>query len=107
MFPGVDQLPGMGDLLRRQLPLAPEFHAPALRGLHPGADDVVYTMQVLLDPALHSATGDAFQGGSGAVRAAPRGKDAVAVAFPEPVANAARLFDQAAIMSRNSPLKER
>ena len=71
------------------------------------ADDVVYTMQVLLDPALHSATGDAFQGGGGAVRAAPRGKYEVAVAFPEPVANAARLFDQVAIMSRNSPLKER
>src|ERR1035441_6520935 len=61
------------------------------------ADDVVYTMQVLLDPALHSATGDAFQGGGGAVRAAPRGKYEVAVMFPEPVA----------IMSRNSPLKER
>jgi peptide/nickel transport system substrate-binding protein len=71
------------------------------------ADDVVYTMQVLLDPTLHSATGDAFQGGSGAVRAAPRGKYEVAVVFPEPVAGAARLFDQVALMSRNSPLKER
>jgi peptide/nickel transport system substrate-binding protein len=71
------------------------------------ADDVVYTMQVLLDPALHSATGDAFQGGGGAVQAVPRGKYEVAVVFPEPVANAARLFDQVAIMSRNSPLKER
>src|ERR1019366_8181931 len=54
------------------------------------ADDVVYTMQVLLDPTLHSATGDAFQGGSGAVRAAPRGKYEVGVVFPEPVAGAAR-----------------
>ena len=71
------------------------------------ADDVVYTMQVLLDPALHSPTGDAFQGGSGAVRAAPRGKYEVAVVFPEPVAGVARLFDQVAIMSRNSTLKER
>jgi peptide/nickel transport system substrate-binding protein len=71
------------------------------------ADDVVYTMQVLLDPALHSPTGDAFQGGSGAVRATPRGKYEVAVVFPEPVAGVARLFDQVAIMSRNSTLKER
>jgi peptide/nickel transport system substrate-binding protein len=71
------------------------------------AEDVVYTMQVLLDPALHSATGDAFQGGSGAVKAAPRGKYEVAVAFPEPMPGAARLFDQVAILSRNSPLKER
>src|ERR1035441_10678046 len=71
------------------------------------ADDVVYTMQVLLDPALHSPTGDAFPGGSGAVRATPRGKYEVAVVFPEPVAGVARLFDQVAIMSRNSTLKER
>jgi peptide/nickel transport system substrate-binding protein len=71
------------------------------------ADDVVYTMQVLLDPALHSPTGDAFQGGSGAVRAVSRGKYQVAAVFPEPVAGVARLFDQVAIMSRNSPLKER
>ena len=71
------------------------------------ADDVVYTIQVLMDPALHSATGDAFRGGGGAVKAVPRGKYDVAVVFPEPVAGAARLFDQVAIMSRNSPLKER
>src|SRR4051794_4350427 len=31
------------------------------------AEDVAYTMQVLMDPALHSATGDAFRSGSGAV----------------------------------------
>jgi peptide/nickel transport system substrate-binding protein len=71
------------------------------------ADDVVYAMQVLLDPALHSATGDAFQAGNGAVKAAQRGKYEVAVVFPEPVAGVARLFDQVAILSRNSPLKER
>jgi peptide/nickel transport system substrate-binding protein len=71
------------------------------------AEDVVYTMQVLLDPALHSATGDTFQAGSGAVKAAQRGKYEVAVVFPEPVAGVARLFDQVAILSRNSPLKER
>jgi peptide/nickel transport system substrate-binding protein len=46
------------------------------------AEDVVYTMQVLLDPALHSATGDTFQAGSGAVKAAQRGKYEVAVIFP-------------------------
>ena len=71
------------------------------------ADDVVYTMQVLLDPALNSATGDTFQAGRGAVKAAQRGKYEVTVAFPEPVAGSARLFDQVAILSRNSPLKER
>jgi len=30
-FAVVDQLPGMGDVLRHQLWLAPEFHAPARR----------------------------------------------------------------------------
>jgi peptide/nickel transport system substrate-binding protein len=71
------------------------------------ADDVVYTMQVLLDPALNSATGDTFQAGGGAVKAVQRGKYEVAVIFPEPLAGVARLFDQVAIQSRNSPLKER
>jgi peptide/nickel transport system substrate-binding protein len=36
-----------------------------------------------------------------------RGKYEVAVVFPEPLAGVARLFDQVAILSRNSPLKER
>src|ERR1017187_2837967 len=71
------------------------------------AEDVVYTMNVLLDPALHSATGDTFQAGGGAIQTMQRGKYQVAVVFPEPVAGAARLFDQVAILSHNSPLKER
>jgi peptide/nickel transport system substrate-binding protein len=71
------------------------------------AEDVVYTMQVLLDPTLHSATGDTFQAGSGTVKAVGRSKYEVAVIFPEPVAGVARLFDQVAVLSRNSPLKER
>src|SRR3954471_7843897 len=58
------------------------------------ADDVAYTMQVLMDPALHSATGDAFRSGSGAVQAVARGPMQVAVTFPEAVAGVARLFDQ-------------
>src|SRR5436305_2160537 len=71
------------------------------------ADDVVYTMQVLMDPALHSATGDAFRSGSGAVAAIARGRYQVAITFPAPVAGVARLFDQVAIISKISPLKER
>jgi peptide/nickel transport system substrate-binding protein len=71
------------------------------------AEDVVYTMNVLLDPALNSATGDTFQAGGGAIQTMQRGKYEVAVIFPEPVAGVARLFDQVAILSHNSPLKER
>lgn len=36
-LPGVDQLPGVADLLRREFRLAPKFNAPALRVLHSGA----------------------------------------------------------------------
>jgi len=71
------------------------------------ADDVAYTMQVLVDPNLHSPTGDTFRTGTGSVKAVVRGKYEVAIIFPEPVPGALRLFDQVAIMSRTSPLKER
>jgi peptide/nickel transport system substrate-binding protein len=70
------------------------------------ADDVAYTMRVLMDPNLHSPTGDAFRSGTGEVRTAVRGKYAVAITFPEAVAGVARLFDQVAILSRHSPIKE-
>lgn len=70
------------------------------------ADDVAYTMQVLMDPALHSPTGDSFRVGNGSVQTLVRGKYEITLIFPEPVAGAARLFDQVAIMSRNSPLRE-
>jgi peptide/nickel transport system substrate-binding protein len=71
------------------------------------ADDVAYTMQVLMDPSLHSATGDAFRSGSGAVKAIARSRYETVVTFPEPLAGVARLFDQVAILSKTSPLKER
>jgi peptide/nickel transport system substrate-binding protein len=70
------------------------------------ADDVAYTMEVLMDPAVHSPTGDAFRSGAGQVRAVVEGKLRVSIVFPETVAGVARLFDQVAIMSRHSALKE-
>ena len=71
------------------------------------AADVAYTMQLLMDPNLHSPTGDTFRSGNGLVKTEVRGPAEVAVVFPEPVAGMARLFDQVAILSRSSPLKER
>ncbi len=71
------------------------------------ADDVAYTMQVLMDPNLHSPTGDSFRVGNGTVQTVVRGKYQIAIVFPEPIGGVARIFDQVAIMSRNSPLKER
>jgi peptide/nickel transport system substrate-binding protein len=70
------------------------------------AEDVAYTMQVLMDPALHSPTGDAFRSGPGEVKTAIRDAYTVAVEFPQPVAGAARLFDQVAILSRRSAKRE-
>jgi peptide/nickel transport system substrate-binding protein len=70
------------------------------------AEDVAYTMKQLMDPALHSPTGDAFRSGEGQVQVKTSGSDHVEVTFPAPIAGLERLFDQVAIMSANSSLKE-
>jgi peptide/nickel transport system substrate-binding protein len=70
------------------------------------AEDVAFTMQRLMDPALHSSTGDAFRSGSGAVTTKVIAPDQVSITFPAPVAGLDRLFDQVAIMSAHSPKKE-
>ncbi|PWU01180.1 MAG: hypothetical protein C5B51_23470 [Terriglobia bacterium] len=70
------------------------------------ADDVAYTMQVLMDPNLHSPAGDSFRSGSAPIQTIVRDKSTVEIRFPEPIAGALRLFDQVAILSRNSPLHE-
>jgi peptide/nickel transport system substrate-binding protein len=70
------------------------------------ADDVAYTIQQLMDPALHSPTGDAFRSGEGKVRTQLLPKNRIAITFPAPIAGLDRLFDQVAIMSAKSPQKE-
>jgi len=70
------------------------------------ADDVVYTMETLMDPKLHSPVGDTFRTGSGAIRVWSEGPDTVVIRFPDPLAAGVRLFDQVAIRSRRSPLKD-
>ena len=70
------------------------------------ADDVVYTMERLLDPNLHSPVGDSFRTGTGTVRVAAEGSAVVTIRFPAPLAGGVRLFDQVAILSRRSRLKE-
>ncbi|HWZ45656.1 MAG TPA: ABC transporter substrate-binding protein [Candidatus Saccharimonadales bacterium] len=70
------------------------------------AADVVYTMQQLMDPALHSATGDAFRSGEGAVSAQALSPALVEISFPAAVANLASLFDTVAIISSKSPQRE-
>jgi len=70
------------------------------------ADDVAYTMHALMDPALHSPTGDSFRSAPGNVETTVQAADRVTIVFPAPVAGLERLFDQVAILSSRSPKKE-
>ena len=70
------------------------------------AEDVAYTMSLLMDPKTHSSTGDAFRSGEGTVLVQTPTPDVVAVTFPAPIAGLERLFDQVAILSAHSPKKE-
>ena len=70
------------------------------------SEDVVYTMKQLMDPQNHSATGDAFRSGEGAVDVQTPSAESVTIAFPARVAGLEQLLDQVAIVSAHSPKKE-
>jgi peptide/nickel transport system substrate-binding protein len=70
------------------------------------AEDVGYTVQKLMDPALHSPTGDTFRSGPGNVEIKMISPTQISVTFPAPVAGLDRQFDQVAILSAHSPKKE-
>ena len=70
------------------------------------AEDVAYTVQRLMDPGLHSPTGDAFRSGSGNVETKVVSPTQISITFPAPVAGLDRQFDQVAILSAHSPKKE-
>jgi len=70
------------------------------------AEDVAYTVQQLMDPALHSATGDAFRSGTGKVATKIISPAEISIMFPAPVAGLDRQFDQVAMLSAHSPKKE-
>jgi peptide/nickel transport system substrate-binding protein len=70
------------------------------------AEDVAYTMQQLMDPALHSPTGDAFRSGTGNVETKIISPTEISIKFPAEVSGIERLFDQVAILSEHSPKKE-
>ena len=70
------------------------------------SEDVAYTVQKLMDPALHSATGDAFRSGAGKVETKVISPTEVSITFPAPVAGLDRQFDQVAMLSARSPKKE-
>ncbi len=70
------------------------------------AEDVAYTVKQLMDPSLHSPTGDAFRSGPGNVETAIVSSTQISITFPAPVAGLDRQFDQVAIMSAHSAQKE-
>jgi len=70
------------------------------------AEDVAYTMQQLMDPALHSPVADPFRSGEGKVETKVWSQDRVSITFPAAVAGLDKLFDQVAMVSAKSPLKE-
>ena len=70
------------------------------------AADVAYTVQQLMDPGLHSPTGDAFRSGTGSVETKVISPTQISIRFPAQVAGLDRLFDQVAILSQHSPKKE-
>lgn len=70
------------------------------------AEDVAYTIQQMMDPNLHSPTGDAFRSGDGKVQTRVFDAERLSVTFAAPIAGLDKLFDQVAIMSAKSPKKE-
>ena len=70
------------------------------------AQDVAYTIQQLMDPALHSPTGDAFRSAAGSVVTKVVSPTEISINFPAAVSGLDRLFDQVAILSEHSPKKE-
>jgi len=64
--------------------------------------DVVHTFRLLMAPQLHSATADSFRSGDAAPVVNANGPAEVSISFPAPLASAARLLDQVAILSSNA-----
>jgi len=69
-------------------------------------EDIAYTMRQVMDPALHSPTGDVFRSGAGAVETKCSGPASAMVRFPAPVATLAARFDGVAIVSAHSARKD-
>jgi peptide/nickel transport system substrate-binding protein len=66
------------------------------------ADDVVFTMLRLLNPATHSPDAEQFRAGNGVVRTSADGPCTVTIKFPAVLAGGVKLFDPVAILSRRS-----
>ena len=67
------------------------------------AYDVAYTIEQLMNPALHSPTGDAFRAAPGKVTTRISDPHRITIVFPAPIVGLDKLFDQVAILSATSP----
>jgi peptide/nickel transport system substrate-binding protein len=65
--------------------------------------DVVFTVQQLMNPAIHAAVSDSFRSAPGAVETKCTGPSSAMARFPGPIAALAAQFDQVAIQSAHSP----
>ncbi len=70
------------------------------------AEDVAYTVKQLMDPNVHSVTGDQFRSGNGNVHTKVLAPNKIAITFPAAIAGLDRQFDQVAMVSAKSPKKE-
>src|ERR1700704_2332018 len=70
------------------------------------AEDVAFTVTRLMDPALHSSTGDAFRAGNSTVSTKVLSPNQISIAFSASITGLAGLFDQVAIMSAHAANKE-
>lgn len=71
------------------------------------ARDVAYTVEQLMDPALHSSTGDAFRSAPGKVITRIANPYQITIVFPAPIVGLDKLFDQVTILSATSPQHEK
>jgi len=65
-------------------------------------EDVVYTLQQLMNPSVHAPVSDMFRSAPGTVEAKCLSPTSVTARFPGPVAGLAAQFDQVAIQSAHS-----
>jgi len=70
------------------------------------AEDVAETVRRMMDPNLHSPTGDTFRSSSVSVRAEAAGPHEISLTFEQPIAGLSHLFDELAISSVRSPHKD-
>jgi peptide/nickel transport system substrate-binding protein len=71
------------------------------------AADVAFTITRLMDPELHSSTGDAFRSGKGTVETKILSPDKITIIFPAAIVELDRQFDQVAIMSAAASKKDK